>query len=156
MICHWFMKSPASYHRDLAWVVVDPSDPPPYTVEKCGFQAGFNCIKHSINQDNIVLWLENADRTIVIIRNITVRSDALKGGDCTTGIINTFLAGGESAAFELDNGSTEFSCYYQDLNKEKNLYRITVDYKVMDGPDADKGGSEYSVLKGAILAAPPS
>ena len=141
----------------IGMVIVDPNNPPPYTVEKCGFQERFNCIKHSINPDNIVLWLENDARTDVIIRNLTVRSNSLKGGDCTTGIINKFLPRGENTAFKLETGSTPFSCYYQDLDKEKNLYRITVDYKVMNGSeDADKGGSEYTVLKGAILAVPPS
>ena len=137
--------------------IVDPDKPPPHTPEKCRFQYSFNCIGHSISNTNVVLWMENVAGKNVIIRDVTLTSKALKGGDCTTGIINKPFPRGARTAFELNKSSTQDSCYYEDLDREKNLYRITVTYKVIDDLEGtDDGDLGYSVLKGVLLARPPS
>ena len=137
--------------------IVDPYKPPAHTPEKCVFQYGFSCNNHHIGNTNIVLWVESVARKAVIIRDVTLTSKALKGGDCTTGIINKPFPSGARTAFELDKSSTQDLCYYEDLNREKNLYEITVTYKIIDDiegtEDSDSG---YAVLKGVLLARPPS
>ena len=136
----------------LGMEVVDLDQPPAGTPEKCGFEYEFRCINHSIGYSNVVLWLENgAEWGLIRVRDVTVTSEALKGGNCTTGIINKYLTRNESTAFVLDKSLTQDSCYYEDRNREKNLYRIKITYNVIDGSE-----NADDIVRGVLLARPPS
>ena len=119
---------------------------------KCVFQYRFSCIKHSISHNDVTLLLKNSAGKDLVIREVKVTSEALKGGDCTTGIINETLPQGKTVAFILNRTSTNSSCYYEDAGREKNLYRITVKHN--DPLHAGRLG--YSSNKGVLLARPPS
>ena len=135
----------------LGMKVLDFNEPPAGTPDRCVFQYRFSCIKHSISDNDVTLLLKNSAGRDLVIRDVKVTSEAIKGGDCTTDIINKPLPRGKTVAFILNRTSTNSQCYYEDAGREKNLYRITVNHN----PQLHAGPGYYTD-KGVLLARPPS
>ena len=118
--------------------------------EECSFQFPhvFNCMSYEIKQDSLELNILNGAGRNVTVREIKVKSGAIKGGECTTGEVEEWIQNGKPGSFSLKSPSGD-ACTYMDTGRSVNFYEIEVNY-------LPEGYGKSEVTAGKIVTLPGS
>ena len=106
--------------------------------ERCSFQVSVNCVDFEIQPNQLSIILQNSANRGMIVRDVSVSSDALGKGsggeDCSLAPAaqDIIFRINQKTRFDMVEEFPTGACTFRDTGRYKNKYNITLHYSWAD------------------------